>query len=68
MSQNIVVLLRSDSGRELVRRTCRDAGIDMTVIEELVEAQVNQIGKATAHGLYPEFDRIFDEVVAGEID
>ena len=68
MSQNIVVLLKSDNGRELVQRICRDAGIDMTVIEELVKAQVNEIGKTTQHGLFAEFDRIFDDVIAEEID
>lgn len=61
MPRNIVVLLNSEEGRALVRRKCRTAGIKIGVLEELIEAELDQQGKKRKAGLWvDEFDRIFD--------
>ena len=61
MAQNVVVLLQSDEGRSLVRKKCRAAGVRMSTVEELIEAELDQQGKMRKAGLWEEFDRIFDE-------
>jgi len=59
--RNVVVLLNSDEGRGLVRKKCRAAGISIRVLEELIEAELDQQGKMRKAGLWDEFDRVFGE-------
>lgn len=61
MPDNGVVLLKNEEGRDLVRRKCAAAGVRMSTLEELVAAEFDGQGKKRKAGLYPEFDRIFDE-------
>ena len=60
MSRNVVVLLNSGDGRKLVRRRCRELGVQMADLEQLIEAELEQLGKKRKAGLWDEFDRIFD--------
>lgn len=60
MPRNVVVLLNSDDGRSLVRSKCRAAGVRISVLEELIEAELDQQGKRRKAGLWDEFDRIID--------
>lgn len=62
MPDNGVALLKSEEGRDLVRRKCAAAGVHMDTLEELVAAEFDGQGKMRKAGLYVEFDRIFDEV------
>jgi len=64
--RNIVVLLNGEEGRRLVREKCRAAGISVRVLEELIEAELEQLGKKRKAGLWGEFDRIFDEMSAAK--
>lgn len=61
MPRNIVVLLNSEEGRALVRKKCRAAQVPISLLEELIEAELDQQGKKRKAGLWEEFDRILDE-------
>ena len=65
MPRNVVVLLKSDEGRSLVKAKCRTAGIRVGLLEELIEEEIDQQGKMRKAGLWEEFDRIFDEAAGG---
>jgi hypothetical protein len=60
MPRNIVVLLNSDDGRRLVRERCKAVGLPMVCLEQLIEAEIDQLGKKRKAGLWEEFDRILD--------
>lgn len=68
MSRNVVVLLNSSDGRKLVKRRCKESGIHMSDLEQLIEAEVEQLGKKRKAGLWDEFDRIFDAMDVEEDD
>lgn len=57
-----VVLLNSEEGRALVKRHCREANLSMSHLFELIEAELEQLGKKRKAGLWEEFDRIFDSL------
>jgi hypothetical protein len=60
------VLLNSEEGRTLVKSKCRAAGMRIGVLEELIEAELDQQGKKRKAGLWEEFERIFDEAAPEE--
>lgn len=59
MAENIVVLLKSESGRRLVREKCKAAGLDMAVLEQLINTELDHSGKLRKHGISEDFDSIF---------
>lgn len=59
MSASIVVLMRSEKGRQLAREKCKAAGLGMQVLERLIELELDQAGKLKKHGLWQDFDEIF---------
>ena len=65
MAANFVILMRSEQGRALVLEKCRAAGLDMVILERLIEAEVEQVGKRKKRGLWGTFDEIF-AVLDGE--
>jgi hypothetical protein len=64
--RNVVVLLNSEEGRALVRKKCRAASIRIGMLEELIEAELDQQGKKRKAGLWEEIDRILDEAAPEE--
>lgn len=58
MTENIVVLMRSEEGRRLVRKKCKAAGLDMEVLERLIDLELDQAGKLRKHGLWTSFDEV----------
>lgn len=46
-----ISLLDKDSGRNALKRACRKAGVGIKVIEDLVEAELEQAGKLRKRGL-----------------
>lgn len=62
MSRNVVVILDQKEGRQLVVRLCRKYGVRIAEFEELVQAEVNQVGKQRKRGLFLEFDDILDRM------
>ena len=61
MANTGVVLLDSDTGRQIVKRHCRHDKISITVIEDLIAAEMEQAGKLRKRGMYERFDEIFSE-------
>jgi hypothetical protein len=66
MASNAVTVLNSDEGRALVRKKCRAAKIPIAVLEELIEAELDQQGKKRKAGLWDEIDRILDDLDSAE--
>ena len=62
MPRNVVVLLDQKEGRERVKRLCKEHGVRYADFEELVQVEVNQIGKQVKRGLYEYFDDILDRL------
>ena len=62
MTMNVVVLMRSEKGRALVREKCKAADLDITVLERLIEAELDQVGKLRKRGLWEDFDEIFADL------
>ena len=62
MPRNVVVILDQKEGRSLVKRLCRKYGVRIAEFEELVQAEVNQVGKQRKRGLYTDFDDILDRL------
>lgn len=66
MASNAVTVLNSDEGRALVRKKCRAAKVPIAVLEELIEAELDQQGKKRKAGLWDEIDRILDDLDPAE--
>lgn len=62
MSRNVVVILDQKEGRQLVVRLCRKYGIRIAEFQELVDAELAQVGKQKKRGLFIEFDDILDRM------
>ncbi len=66
MPKNIVVLLKSEEGRALVKAKCVKHSIRMHVLEDLISLQLGQLGKRR-HAVMPQdLDQIFDEASSEE--
>ncbi|MEK0082648.1 hypothetical protein [Benzoatithermus flavus] len=62
MPDHIVVLLAKPEGRKLVRKHCLENGFDIHLMQELVEAELEQVGKQRKAGLWERFDDILDRM------
>lgn len=62
MPKSHVVLLRSKEGRQLVRSKCAQARLEISVLEQLIAAEIDQQGKLRKHGIREVFDEIFAEI------
>ena len=65
MEINSVVLLRSSEGRSLVLKKCRESDLDIEILEQLITAELDQVGKLRKRGLGADFDEIFGEIDKG---
>lgn len=61
MADTGVVLLDSETGRDIVRRKCRKEGIPISLLEDLVAAELEQAGKLRKRGLFERFEEILDQ-------
>lgn len=66
MSFKGISLLDKDSGRAALKRACRKAGVGIKVIEDLVEAELDQVGKLRKRGLMERIDEILAAAEDGE--
>lgn len=62
MAKSHVVLLRSEEGRKLVRAKCKKAGLEISVLEQLIAAEIGQQGKLKKRGIREVFDEIFADL------
>lgn len=62
MTMNVVVLMRSEKGRALVREKCKASDLHITVLERLIGAELDQVGKLRKRGLWEDFDEIFADL------
>ena len=62
MPNGHVVLLRSEAGRRLVRSKCKHAGLDPSVLDQLIAVEMDQQGKLRKRGITEAFNEIFDSI------
>jgi hypothetical protein len=67
MPSNTVTILNSEEGRALVKKKCRAAKIPIAILEELIEAELDQQGKKRKAGLWDEIDRVLDDMASPEV-
>lgn len=59
MAKNMVVLIKSANGRRLVRAKCKAAGLDIAVLERLIDTELDYSGRLRKRGITQDFDDIF---------
>jgi len=64
LRHHIVVLLDKPEGRKLIRERCLERDFDINFMEELIDAELKQIGKQRKAGLWSDFDDILDRMDA----
>lgn len=64
MNTRGIPLFETGNGREELKRRCREAKIPLNILEGLVEAELEQVGKLKKHGLWERFDEILAPLVA----
>lgn len=57
---NGIPLFNQGDAREALKRRCREAKIPIKLLEDLVEAEIEQIGKLRKRGLRDRFDQLLD--------
>ena len=55
-----IPLFQQSDAREALKRRCRDAKISIRLIEDLVEAVAEQIGKERKRGLQDRIESLLD--------
>lgn len=64
MKHRGIVLFEAGPGRDALKAQCRSAKISIATLEQLVEAEFEQVGKLRKRGLHERFD----EILGSEID
>jgi len=63
---NGIPLFDQGDAREALKKRCRQAKIPIKLLEDLVEAEIAQIGKERKRGLKDRFDELLDPNAAAE--
>lgn len=58
-----IALLEKDNGREILKRVCRRYDIKLDLVEQLIEAELEQVGKRRKRGLGDRFDEVLGQFV-----
>lgn len=66
MADTGVVLFDSRIGRKILREACLRENIQITTIEDLILAELEQTGKLRKRGLHERFDEIIDNELFDE--
>jgi hypothetical protein len=61
-----VVLFATKEGRQLVERKCRQAHIPSEVLYDLVDAELEQLGKQRRRGLFPRIEELLDGLAGSD--
>jgi hypothetical protein len=62
---NGIPLFGQGDARDALKRKCREAKIPIKLLEDLVEAEIEQIGKLRKRGLRDRFDHLLDQSFTG---
>jgi hypothetical protein len=57
---NGIPLFEQGDARNALKKKCREAKIPIKLLEDLVEAEIEQIGKLRKRGLRERFDYLLD--------
>lgn len=57
---NGIPLFEQGDARDALKKKCREAKIPIKLLEDLVEAEIEQIGKLRKRGLRERFDQLLD--------
>jgi hypothetical protein len=63
---NGIPLFEQGDAREALKRRCREAKVSIRLLEDLVEAEIEQIGKLRKRGLRERFDQLLDPNAGAE--
>ena len=55
-----VVLFDSDAGVKIIKQVCEEEGVSLALLIDLLDAELEQVGKARKRGLRDRFDEILD--------
>ncbi len=65
MKRTGVALLDQGAGRDILKRRCREAGIPVAVIDDLVGLEFEHLGRGRRRGLPEQIGEILAETLAG---
>ena len=57
---NGIPLFEQGDARDALKKKCREAKIPIKLLEDLVEAEIEQIGKLRKRGLREKFDQLLE--------
>jgi hypothetical protein len=60
MPRDVVVLFARPEGRKLIERHCRKAHVRVADLRQLVDLEIDQVGRDRKRDLWPAFDEVFD--------
>jgi DNA polymerase III alpha subunit len=55
-----IALLNEGEGRELLRKRCREAGVSMSTIEELIRVELDSVGKLRRARIFERIDEVLE--------
>lgn len=61
MKQRGIVLLDKGSGREITERLCREKQVNIALLDDLVQMQLDFIGRERRRGLTDRLDELFGQ-------
>lgn len=62
MSRKVIALLDNPDGRAMIEEVCEANGLVFSEFQDLVEAEIKQMGKERRRGLTNSFDVILDRI------
>ena len=63
---NGIPLFEQGDARDALKKRCREAMIPIKLLEDLVEAEIEQIGKLRKRGMRDRFDQLLDPNAGAE--
>ncbi len=63
---NGIPLFDQGDARDALKKRCREAKVPIKLLEDLVEAEIEQIGKRRKRGLTDRFDQLLDPSVGAD--
>ena len=61
MRRTGIALLNEGEGRELLKKRCREAGISVTTIEDLIRIELQNVGRGRRAGIFERIDEVLEQ-------